>query len=97
MELKEGIYLGGDFISYCRFSDTSDVYCYCGSDYTIHLAMGVDRVINLVNEHDLEDSYYFESIEETSEKLKELKRLGLQVPDYAIEELEYEILEDKND
>jgi len=71
-------------MSYCRFSDDSDVYLYAtiGGGFSVHLTTGFTK-------------YKIKSAEEALAFIQEQKASGLKVPDYAIERLEREIAEGK--
>lgn len=77
-------------MSYCRCSDTNDVYVWCGIKYQVHLCMGKKEVLDRAFTFGVELDESFETAKETFDYLIKLRKLGFKIPQYAISRLQQE-------
>ncbi len=73
-------------MSFCRFGQESDIYCY-------HHFAGFFQVHVGFN-HGADLDRQFDSAEDTIQYLRELQQLEIVVPEYAIERLETYVADD---
>lgn len=78
-------------MSYCRCGDDSDVYVYFGYSFEVYLAQGNPSCFELMQKHNINNHYFFETEQETLDFLLKIKGFGFLIPDRAIERLQREI------
>jgi hypothetical protein len=82
----------GKPMSYCRCGDDSDIYMYCdGRGMAIHLAVGDDRVAELMEKHGLAENYFFKTKHFTLLFIGAMSLCGFVIPQGAMDRLKQEI------
>ena len=76
-------------MSYCRWSDTSDIYCYHGGSYMIHIAGDCPDAINKLYEG---QTLSYESLAQLKEAFLNLKQLGYRFPERVFDRINRELM-----
>lgn len=67
-------------MSYCRFSDDSDIYAYCGGSGFV-----------IIIDHEL--SFHENTLIDFKNRLMKLRNQGYKIPDYVFEQIEKDLEE----